>query len=71
MKAAASRWRSRSRALSAPTPGAGRQPLAAYGDPVLSGYEAPGASRGAFRGKQITLEVGGAAFKPVFSTATG
>jgi len=41
------------RALDALKPTAQRQPLAAYGDPVLSGYEAAGATRGdlrAFRG---------------------
>ncbi|WP_337185567.1 CHAT domain-containing tetratricopeptide repeat protein [Phenylobacterium sp.] len=37
------------RALSAARPDPGRHPLAAYGDPVLSGYEAPGATRGALR----------------------
>ena len=37
------------RALGALKVAAGRQPLAGYGDPVLSGYEAPGATRGALR----------------------
>jgi CHAT domain-containing protein/tetratricopeptide (TPR) repeat protein len=37
------------RALAALKVAPGRQPLAGYGDPVLSGYEAPGATRGALR----------------------